>query len=120
MIEALDLCAVLKENSAYEELEVAVLLPVCRRALDRVLRNLKQDVDEDDPLIARTAAALARFELFTLCRDEAARFSGFKAGDITIQKDLQKEFQMERTLRDEALAEAAPILRDGGFFFAAS
>ena len=77
----------------------------------------KPQVSEDDPLVAQTAAALARFALFTQQVGDADRFSSFKAGDLTVTKDRKAELAFETQLRDEALAAAACILKDGGFFF---
>ena len=38
---------------------------------------------------------------------------------MTIQRDLEKEFSIEKTMRDEAFLKSADILTDGGFYFAA-
>ena len=120
MIEAIDICAVLKENAAFDSLSPEAMLPVCGRVLRALQPRLRENVEPDDVRLLRLAAALARFELFGLLLSETERFSGYKAGDITIQKDLQKELKFEQLLRDEALAEAAPLLRDGGFYAAAT
>ena len=120
MIEAIDICAVLKENCAFESLAPEQMLPVCGRVLRTLQPRLREEADPDDVRLLRLAAALARFELFSLLLSESDRFSGYKAGDITIQKNLQAELRFEQQLRDEALAAAAPILRDGGFYAAAT
>lgn len=120
LIEAIDICAVLKENAAFDSLQPEAMLPVCGRVLRALTPRLREDADPDDVRLLRLAAALARFELFSLLLSESERFSSYKAGDITIQKDLQKELKFEQQLRDEALAAAAPILRDGGFYAAAT
>ena len=120
MIEAIDICAVLKENAAFASLSPETMLPVCDRALRALSLRLREGADGDDVRLLRLAAALARFELFSLLLAESDRFSSYKAGDITIQKDLQKELKFEQQLRDEALAEAAPLLKDGGFYAAAT
>ena len=120
LIEAIDICAVLKENSAFESLTPEAMLPVCGRVLRALAPSLREDANENDVRLLRLAAALARFELFSLMLSESDRFSSYKAGDITIQKDLQKELKFEQQLRDEALAAAAPLLKDGGFYAAAT
>lgn len=117
MIEGINVCAVLKEYDAFQDVEMERLLNSSCRALAKVKRSLKRGVDENDPLILETAAALARFELFCLLLGETERFKSYRAGDVTIQKDFEKEFEIEKRLRDEALANAADILKDGGFCF---
>lgn len=107
----------LKENHAFQDVAAERLLNSSCRALEKVKRNLKDGVDENNPMILETAAALARFELFCLSLGETERFSSYKAGDVTIQKNFEKEFEFEKALRDEALANAVDILQDGGFCF---
>ena len=120
MIEAIDICAVLKENSAFESIAPEAILPVCNRVLQALEARVREDADQDDVRLLMLAAALARYELITLLLSQSDRFSSWKAGDITIQKDLQKEMRFERELRDEALAAAAQLLKDGGFYAAAT
>lgn len=117
MIEGIDVCALLKEYDAFSDVAIERLLTSSCRALALVKRNLKENVDENDPLILETAAALARFDLFRLMLGETDRFASYRAGDVTIQKDILKEFRIEKELRDEALANASGILKDGGFYF---
>ena len=119
-MEAIDICAVLKENAAFEAILPEQMLPVCGRVLESLRPRLREDAEETDVRLLRLAAALARFELFSLLLGESERFASYKAGDITIQKDIQKELRFEQQLRDEALAAAAPILKDGGFYAAAT
>lgn len=117
MIEATEICALLKECSVFEDVEASAMLPFCRRALEKVVCSLKEGVDLSHPLVLITAAAVARFDLFVSLLGETERFRSYKAGDITIQKDFQREVEVERALRDEALANGAAILKDGGFCF---
>lgn len=117
MIDAIEICAILKEYAGFEDMEATALLPCCQRGLDWVKSRLKDDVNEDDPLIARTAAALARFELFVKGIGETGRYRSYKVGDMTIQRDIQTEYEMEKEMRKQALVQAAEILKDGGFCF---
>lgn len=119
MIQAVEVCALLKEYALAQDEEPEELLPLCRRGLDFVLHRLRRDADENDPLIAKTAAALAKFYLFERQFSGENSFQSHKAGDMTIQRNLRAELDFERQTRDAALAEAAEILRDGGFFFGA-
>ena len=119
MVEAIDVCALLKEHADLEDFSVTELLPVCKRALCFVSELLRDEADLDSPLVAETAAAEARFRLFHKKLSESDRFKSYKAGDMTLQRDIEKEFLLEREMRDEAFARATRILKDGGFFFEA-
>ena len=52
MVEAVDVCAILKEHADLEELSVTELLPVCKRALGFVLENLRDGADPDCSLVS--------------------------------------------------------------------
>ena len=117
-MDATQVLAILRDNRLFDETDEGVLLRACVRALGFVKDRLRDDADESDPRIAVTAAALARYRLFFDMLESGERFSSYKAGDITIQRDLKAEVAAEKALRDEALTQAAPILRDGGFFVA--
>lgn len=119
MVEAVDVCAILKEHADLEELSVTELLPVCKRAIGFVLENLRDGADPDCSLVAETAAAEARFRLFHKMLSVSDRFESYKAGDMTLKRSIEKELRLEKEMRDEAFARAAGILKDGGFFFEA-
>lgn len=118
-MDATQVLAILRDNRLFDETDEALLLRAAARALGELKARLRPEADESDPRVVATAAALARFRLFTELAENGERFASFKAGDITVHRDLKAEFETERALRDEALACAAPLLRDGGFFFAA-
>lgn len=117
MIEPIEVCAILKEYSSFEDMKPTELLLPCQRGLDWVKRHLKDDANEDDPLIGKTAAALARYYLFIKQRGEVERYTSYKAGDMSVQRDIEKEFAFEKEMRQQALIDAASILKDGGFYF---
>ena len=117
-MDATQVLAILRDNRLFDETDEGVLLRAAVRALGEVKEKLRAGVDESDPRIAVTAAALARYRLFFDMLESGERFSSYRAGDITIQRDLKAEFNAEQALRDDALTQAAPILRDGGFFVA--
>ena len=120
MIEPTEVCAILKEYADLKDVSVFELLPVCKRALLFVQSLLKDDVDRDSPRIAAVAAAQARLEVFQKMLSSADRFESYKAGDMTIQRDIEKEMKIEKQARDEVFLKNADILKDeGGFFFAA-
>lgn len=116
-MKATDVFALVKACAAFALPDDETVLLFCDRALTTVCAHCKAHVSEDDPLVAPTAAALARFHLFVQTFGGDERFSSFKAGDLTITKDRAAELAFETRLRDEALAAAASILTDGGFVF---
>lgn len=118
-MDATQVLAILRDNRLFDETDEDVLLRAAVRALGEVKQRLRPEADESDPRVALTAAALARFRLFSELSESGERFASFRAGDVAVHRDLRAEFETERALRDEALAAAAPLLRDGGFFFAA-
>ena len=117
MFDALEVCAQLKRYAVFENLDAKDILPEAQYALDFVMANLKSDADPENPLVMRTAVAVAKFELFKKSLGESERFRSYKAGDITIQKEPTKEFETEKSIFDSALAAASGILKDGGFVF---
>ncbi len=121
MIEPTEVCAILKEYADLEDVSISELLPVCKRALTFVQSLLKDDVDCNLPQIAAVAAAQARLEVFHKMLSAPDRFKSYKAGDMTIERDLEKEFMIEKKVRDEVFLKNADILKDkGGFYFAAN
>ena len=110
--------ALVKAGCAFDLPTDEQVLAVCDRALETVRGRLKESADPNAMLVASTAAALARFELFSMHQSDTERFDYFKAGDFTLRRNAEKELAFERNLRDEALAAAAEILTDGGFFVA--
>ncbi len=120
MIEPTEVCAILKEHADLEDIPATELLPVCERAISYVQSLLRDDADCDSPRIAALSAAEARVEVFHKLLSAPDRFSSYKVGDMTIQRDIQKEFSIEKAMRDEVFLKNADILKDkGGFFFEA-
>lgn len=119
MIEPTEVCAILKEHADLTDVPDEQLLPVCQRALNFVKSILKEDADSESPRVAALAAAEARVQAFVRLLASPDRFSSYKAGDMAIQRDLEKEFSIEKAMRDEAFLKSADILTDGGFYFAA-
>ena len=115
-MDATQVLAVLRGIRLFDEIPEQVLLLESVRALGEVKEQLRDGADDSDPCVAQTAAALARYRLFCNMLEGGDRFSSYKAGDITIARDLKAEFALERQLRQQALLDAVPILKDGGFF----
>lgn len=117
MITVDDICTALSAYSDMEGYSTEQLLPSCENGLRWVLRRLKDNVDENDPLITETAAALAHYYYFICRLADPEKYESYKIGDITIKHNPEKELKREKEMRKEAIVNAASILKDGGFFF---
>ncbi len=112
-----DVYAVLITYGDTEGFSRELLTAESEKGLAWVKKRLKEGVCESDPLIAETAAAIAHWFFFIKKLSDTDKYGTYKAGDLTVSRDLQKELKLEKTARDEALAAAAEILKDGGFYF---
>ena len=117
MISATDVYTAVKNYSDVSEVAEEQLIPCCEDALDWVVRRLKDGVSESDPLITKTAAAIAHFFFFIRSVTEPDKYESFKVGDMTVKRNPHMLYEKERDMRLQALADAAPILKDGGFSF---
>lgn len=116
MINVSDVYTVLCSYENTKDYTGDQLFPLCERALTWVKERLKDGVDENDPLITQTAAAMAQFYLFIRCAKEIDFFESYKAGDMTVKRNPEKEMKLAIERRALAIAEASSILRDGGFY----
>jgi hypothetical protein len=116
MITANDVLTVLRSNYDTVDYPDEELLSCCDVGLKWVNARLRSDAADDDPLITHTAAAVAHYHFFvrTLCEPE--KYETYRVGDITININPSKALERETLLRDTAIAEAASILVDGGFY----
>lgn len=116
MITANDVLAVLRSNYDTADFPDEELISCCDIGLEWVNARLRSDASDTDPLITRTAAAVAHYHFFvrTLCEPE--KYESYRVGDITINNNPTKALERETLLRDTAIAEAAAILVDGGFY----
>lgn len=92
------------------------LFPCCEQALDWVKENLRDSADENSPLIVSTAAAIADFIWFLKRQTETDSYESYKAGDVTVKRNIEKELLVAQKKRDIAVAHAHSILKDGGFY----
>ena len=92
------------------------LLPSCKKGLNWVYARLRSGVDEDDPLILSTAVSLAHFFFYAFRLSDPDKYESYKVGDVTVRKDALKLLQIEKEMRDQAIADAAPILKDCEFY----
>lgn len=119
MTDASIVYALVKEYTDIDDMKAEEILPFCQRALDFVVSKLKDTADRENPLIAETAAGVARYQIFLKRLGEWQRFSKYKVGDVSMERDLVKELNTEKQLYIQTLANAAEILKDGGFYFSA-
>ena len=115
MITANDVLTVLCSNYDTSDYPREDLLSCCSLGLSYVNERLKSGVTADNPLITYTAAAVARYHFFIRTLTEPETYESYRVGDITISNNPTKALERERFLRDEALARASSILKDGGF-----
>lgn len=92
------------------------LMPSCKNGLNWVNARLRSGVDESDPLILTTAVALAHYFFFVCRLSDPDKYESYKVGDVTIRKDANKLFQIEKDMRNQAIADASSILTDCGFY----
>ena len=92
------------------------LTPFCERGLLWVKGRLRDGADTEGPLIPPTAAAMAHYFFFLSRLTETDKYESFTAGDMTVRRNLDREMRFEETARDGAIAAAASILKDGGFY----
>lgn len=116
MINVSDVYAVLCTYESAKGYTGEELFPCCEQGLQWVKDNLRDGADENSPLIAQTAAAVANFQLYLKNQTEADTYESYKVGDMTVSRNPEKELRLAERKRDLAIARAHSILRDGGFY----
>lgn len=116
MITANDVLTVLRSNYDTSDYPLEELLSCCNAGLDWVNERLRPGITEDNPLITRTAAAVAHFHFFVKTLAEPDKYESYRVGDLSVTNNPSKALERETALRDYAIAQAASILIDGGFF----
>lgn len=117
MTEPNSVCSSLVSSGVFPDFTAEELLPFCLRAVDWLSRHLKDDADSNSALALKTAEAVARYNIFTSRIGITESYGSFKVGDMTLKRDVAKEYEIEKALYTEALCDAAEILKDGGFCF---
>lgn len=120
MVSVTDVCNALKNYSDTEGVSESQLLSFAEAGLSFIKGRLRKDADETDPLIIRTATVVAHYNFFLGTISSSDRYESYKAGDMTVRRSLQKEFQIEKEVLMNALVDAASILTDKGFCFIVS
>ena len=117
MTQVSDVLDLLMNYADIEGYSSEQLLPSCERGLQWVKERLRSGVAAQDFLVCSTAAALAHY-FFFLCRmSEPDKYETYTAGDMTVRRNIEKEFLYETEIKNQAIAAASTILEDGGFYF---
>lgn len=116
MTQVSDVLTCLKAYADMEPYTAEQLTSCCERGLFWVQSNLKSQADRESPLIPPTAAAMAHYFFFLTRMTETDKYEAYTAGDMTVRRNLEREMRFEEKAKNEAIAAASSILRDGGFF----
>ena len=117
MITQWSVLALLRQLLPLSEEEAADALPLCLTALEQVRARLRDGISMEDGRIARAAAGIAFYTLAVRRVSVDDGVTSFKAGDVSIGRSSAQALAFARSVRDEALADASPVLRDEGFVF---
>lgn len=115
MISVADVCNALKSYSDTEGFSENQLTSFAEAGLSFVKGRLKKGIDESHPLILRTATVVAHYNFFLGTISPSDRYESYKAGDMTVKRNISKEFMIEKEVLMNAICEAAEILTDKGF-----
>ena len=115
MVSVADVCNTLKNYSDTEGFSESQLTSFAEAGLSFVKGRLREGADENSPLILRTATIVAHYNFFLGTISSSDRYESYKAGDMTVRRNISKEFQIEKEVLMNALVEAADILTDKGF-----
>lgn len=115
MVSVADVYNALKNYSDTEGFSEEQLISFAESGLGFVKGRLKEGTDENHPLILRTATIVAHYNFFLGTLSSSDRYESYKAGDMTVRRNISKEFLIEKEVLMNALCEAADILTDKGF-----
>lgn len=115
MITVSDVYNALTLYSDTEGFSESKLTAYAESGLNYVKGRLRDDADESNPLILETACAVAHYNFFLGALGSSDRYESYKAGDMTIRRNIQKELKFEKEVLVTALANAASILTDTEF-----
>lgn len=114
MIDKMEVFAYFNSAEDVSESEQNQLMACCERACSFIMPKIKDDIEHNDPRVVSAAAGAAKFFLF--CSTMTSGTS-FKAGDVTISRDQSKQYDYQYRLFNLSMAQAADVLKDGGFSF---
>ncbi len=91
------------------------ILSLCESGLDWAKRHIKPEIDDDDSRIAYAAAAIAYYNYALSHLTDSDDPKSFKAGDISVSKDIKAELEIAEKIRNSRLIEVSDILIDTQF-----
>lgn len=109
----------LEDTGALTPEEAIKVMPFCLSACSQLSKRLKDVENEDEPAVINACAGIALYNYSLLQCSKSEDFSSFKAGDITISKSKNSNFESAVKFRDEALLQASEFLTDVDFVFKA-
>lgn len=115
MVSVADVCNALKSYTDTEGFSESQLSSFAESGLSFVKGRLREGADENNPLILRTATVVAHYNFFLGTISSSDRYESYKAGDMTVKRNISKEFQIEKEVLMDTLCQAADILTDKGF-----
>ena len=107
----------LRQMASLDEEGIAAGLTLCLVCLEEIRGRLKDGASANDPAVERAAAGLAFYKLFLKRITLDGAVTLFKAGDVSVSQDSRGLLALAEKVRDEALAGAAPLLKDEMFVF---
>ena len=115
MIKVSDILSALTLYSDTEGFPEEKLTSYAEIGLNYVKNRLKDGADENSPLVLETATAVAHYYFFVGAIGSSDRYESYKAGDMTIRRNIKKELDFEKEVLLTAFANAASILTDTEF-----
>ena len=97
--------------------EAEKFLPLCIINLERILAQLSEKADKEDVRIIHAAAALTYYDYALKSSAEQDTLTSFKAGDITVSKSASTLTDSAEKIKQDALLEIVPLLKDTNFIF---
>lgn len=91
------------------------ILSLCESALDWVIKRKRDEIDDEDYRIPYAAAAIAYYNYALSKLTDFEEPSSFKAGDITVKKDIREDLAIAEKFKEARLAEVSDILVDTQF-----
>lgn len=101
------------EGQEAEEL----LLMICSSAGKEIRNKVKNEQSMNDERLIAAAAGLAYYMLTLLRCGREDSTESFRAGDVSVTRNVKASLELAAKVRDSYLELAADLLNDGGFAF---
>lgn len=91
------------------------ILSLCTSGLERVMRKLRTDTENDELRIAAAAAGVVYYDYALSKLTDASDPRSFKAGDISVNQDIKDDILVAQKLRDSRLQDISDLFEDTCF-----